>query len=892
MKVFIAISNDFFYLRHCSGSAFERKLEEKDIREGRDTVSRTSPRVRISRGSIPDHGVYGGSEKVRSASEALITKFTPDPSWSNETFGENLCSFVSTMSDTAIDIPNAGRAYRIPTCFPGNATLLTSLSGYNLVIDDFSLLPANLLVLSLTSGTLTSSSGQPLSASWTEFFATASSLTNLQLTACGVGGSLPPSIPSRIILLDLSYNGLTGTIPSTLLVNVNTAGSNSFSLALAGNELTGSIPAGLFSPPGFASLNHIRLNLQANALSGSLPTELLTPVLDTLVTCYVVININQFSGSIPPNFLTSATSAPNFDYLLFDVSSNNLLSGLFPEALFGPYLNELTTFSAGMDNTGMTGTIPDTLWQNTNMAALTDYTLRLGSNSLTGSLPRSLFHPSAAYSYVSVVVSGNSLDGPIPDDFFTSVDMTRLKTFSLQASRNGISGSLPSSFVNPGTGTPQLTAVTIDLSSNAITGTFPPGLLTSLDGPSLSPDAVATPSASIPSSAPPFTVFLNLDISSNSIEGILELPSIQYPMTLQLAINNNGFTGWNVEPTVDYLQRMVMGGNFNFQGTIPTNLFSNSSALESFQAPGINFTGVMPDLGKQRPGSLNQIDFTSSSLQFCAPPRTNFSSGSLPYCQLGSTTAFYCADLYPPTCIVSAPSPSLAPVETPTSTSPINDGGTPVPIGVPSRGGTPTLTEEPTGPIGIAPPPPCPESTRPSDLFVCINGSWTSDQEIVTPTLIIPSGASIVIVNANVSSSSVVIQGLGSTLVIRGCANNLTEITVELSPEDLKNIGSKLNQSLISYEGNDPYCQDLSSVALTTKVSGSSCRKVSTTKVASKGQLSAVFSINSSGCRLWWIILVSVICAVVVIAVIAIIVVRVLCCKHKTFLQRTKSAKV
>lgn len=101
---------------------------------------------------------------------------------------------------------------------------------------------------------------------------------------------------------------------------------------------------------------------------------------------------------------------------------------------------------------------------------------------------------------------------------------------------------------------------------------------------------------------------------------------------------------------------------------------------------------------------------------------------------------------------------------------------------------------------------------------------------------------------------------------------------MELSDEDAKKLGksSRSSQKLLTLTGSNANasasCTDLSKIAVATKLSNQSCRKVSVDKVVSTDgkTLSALFNIDSSGCNRWWIILVSVLAAVVLIGAIII----------------------
>ena len=191
------------------------------------------------------------------------------------------------------------------------------------------------------------------------------------------------------------------------------------------------------------------------------------------------------------------------------------------------------------------------------------------------------------------------------------------------------------------------------------------------------------------------------------------------------------------------------------------------------------------------------------------------------------------------------------------------------------------VAENPIAPATIPPlaspkpsPPPssCAPNSRPSEQFICQNGAWVSNATITVPTLTIPAGASQTIVNGSLESTQLVFQGLGSSLTVTGCANNLSSVSLEIPAEQLKQIGSKgLRQILLSYSGSDGSCNNLDLVQLNSVVKGSSCRDLKVEKSVSNGQLSALFTVNTSRCNTWWIILASVLASAVVIFCVVMI---------------------
>jgi len=162
---------------------------------------------------------------------------------------------------------------------------------------------------------------------------------------------------SHLRVLDLSINGLTGSIPPTI--------GNMASLEvlyLHSNDLSGPIP------PEVGNLTNLReLYLYWNEISGQLPPQLgnLTNLRD------LRLNGNQISGPLPPE--------------LGNLSSVVYLS-LFDNQFFGP--------------------IPAELGGLANLERLS-----LSLNELSGGIPPELGNLS---SLSSLGLSGNNLSGPIP----------------------------------------------------------------------------------------------------------------------------------------------------------------------------------------------------------------------------------------------------------------------------------------------------------------------------------------------------------------------------------------------------------------------------------------------------------------------------------------------
>ncbi|XP_039129132.1 receptor-like protein 6 [Dioscorea cayenensis subsp. rotundata] len=148
-----------------------------------------------------------------------------------------------------------------------------------------------------------------------------SELVNLNLADNHLFGDLPPMpASSKISILDLSYNNVTGLISSTL-----SSARQLVSLDLAGNSLTGSIPMSLFTLPQLE-----KLYLADNKLSGQL--QEFKNASSTLQ--YVDLSGNNLRGKLPKSLANLSA------LVLLDLGSNNFDGSVVELELFG-YLQNL-----------------------------------------------------------------------------------------------------------------------------------------------------------------------------------------------------------------------------------------------------------------------------------------------------------------------------------------------------------------------------------------------------------------------------------------------------------------------------------------------------------------------------------------------------------------------
>ncbi|XP_078156270.1 protein STRUBBELIG-RECEPTOR FAMILY 2-like [Carex rostrata] len=130
--------------------------------------------------------------------------------------------------------------------------------------------------------------GDPCGQNWTGVSCSGSSITSIEISGLGLGGTMTSQLSSLLSLtqLDMSCNNISGEIPSGLP-------PNAIFINLASNKLVGNIPMSL---PSLKNLKY--LNVSYNNLSevvGNAFTDMTSlEILD--------ISFNCFSGDLPSSF--------------------------------------------------------------------------------------------------------------------------------------------------------------------------------------------------------------------------------------------------------------------------------------------------------------------------------------------------------------------------------------------------------------------------------------------------------------------------------------------------------------------------------------------------------------------------------------------------------------
>ncbi|KAL3755754.1 hypothetical protein ACJRO7_002757 [Eucalyptus globulus] len=305
-----------------------------------------------------------------------------------------------------------------------------------------------------------------------------SSLCDMELFSLNLANnSLSRSIPNcwkgSLSFLTLSFNKLSGGIPSSL-------GSLPYliTLHLNGNRLNGELPQALDSCTGL-----VILDLGENNLSGSIPTWF-----DKSFRSLLILRLrgNRFVGSIPSQLCSLSKLK------ILDMAVNNL-TGTIPHCLGN--MSNMINFNQGnpfgsmaiaaiqdlirsrdvyldWDQEHVVETIKGRYNEYTKIVLQLVVNLDLSSNFLNGSIPEELSLLSGLH---GLNLSRNHLFGNIPIGIG---NMTSLE--SLDLSNNHLSGTIPQ-------GISALTSLAhLNLSQNNFTGQIPKGnQIQTLDDPSI-----------------------------------------------------------------------------------------------------------------------------------------------------------------------------------------------------------------------------------------------------------------------------------------------------------------------------------------------------------------------------------------------------------------------
>ncbi|XP_039173911.1 receptor-like protein EIX2 [Eucalyptus grandis] len=290
-------------------------------------------------------------------------------------------------------------------------------------------------------------------------------LIDLNLANNSLSGSIPDCWKDSLSFLTLSFNKLSGVIPSSLgsLPHLTT-------LHLNGNRLNGELPQALDYCTSLTILD-----LGENNFSGSIPTWF-----DESFNSLLILRLreNRFVGNIPPQLCSLSRLK------ILDMAVNNL-TGMIPHCLGNMSgminLNQINSFGSvaitpfeaidwGQEH--VVEIMKGRYNEYTRIVLQLVVNLDLSSNFLNGSIPEELSFLSELH---GLNLSHNHLSGNIPIGIG---NMTSLE--SLDLSNNHLSGTIPQSIS-------ALTSLArLNLSQNDLMGQIPKGnQIQTLDDPSI-----------------------------------------------------------------------------------------------------------------------------------------------------------------------------------------------------------------------------------------------------------------------------------------------------------------------------------------------------------------------------------------------------------------------
>ncbi|XP_011025621.1 PREDICTED: probable inactive receptor kinase At5g10020 [Populus euphratica] len=407
------------------------------------------------------------------------------------------------------------------------------------------------------------------------------SLQNISLSGNNFTGRIVPALGSMSSLqyLDLSNNNFSGPIPGRIAELWNLKYLN-----LSMNRFEGRFPVG--SPVGFRNLQQLRvLDLSSNSFWGDI-----SGVLSELINSERVdLSDNEFFGGFSEISVENVSGLANTLHFV-NLSKNRLNSGFFKAEVIALFRN-LEVLDLG-DNV-INGELP-------SFGSLTNLkVLRLGNNQLFGGIPEELINGSIPIEELDL--SGNGFTAgtlSVMQQWGASVEVLDLSSNQLSGSlpnltwfvrlselnlrNNSLDGNLPAQLGDLSTSS------SVDLSLNQFNGPIPGGFFTSLtlmnlnlsgnrfSGPIPVQDSGAGELLVLPS----YPLMESLDLSQNSLSGILPSGIGNFANLRSLNLSNNNLSGQlPIQLSkLTHLQYLDLSAN-RFQGKIPDKLPSSLIGL-------------------------------------------------------------------------------------------------------------------------------------------------------------------------------------------------------------------------------------------------------------------------------------------------------------------------
>jgi len=374
-----------------------------------------------------------------------------------------------------------------------------------------------------------------------------------------LAGGLPGDLPLGLEELNLSFNNLIGTIPSTL---GNITALKRFACVF-NNGLGGGIPGEL------AALREMKtLAIGGNRFTGGFPEAILN--MSALVR--LDLDTNRFSGKMPSGI---GSSLPNLRWLFV---GGNFFRGNVPPSL----ANASNLVKVDIASNFFTGVVPASIGKLANLTWLNLEMNQLHARSKQDwDFMDSLANCTELQRFS---VAGNQLEGQVPN----SLGNFSVQLQSLYLGQNLLSGSFPSGIAN----LPNLIALGLDY--NRFTGSVPQWLggQKTLQVLSLSNNNFT---GYIPSSLSNLSHLVELYLHSNQFIG--NIPSsfgnFQFLTTITTSYNNlHGSLSKEIF-SIPMIEQVEFAFN-NLSGELPTEV-GNAKQLRILQLSSNNLSRDIPD---------------------------------------------------------------------------------------------------------------------------------------------------------------------------------------------------------------------------------------------------------------------------------------------------------
>ncbi|KAH7662939.1 Non-specific serine/threonine protein kinase protein [Dioscorea alata] len=359
------------------------------------------------------------------------------------------------------------------------------------------------------------------------------------------------NLSEKILMLDLSYNLISGKLPSTLeFASISI-------LDLSNNKFEGTLPT--------LALSMEYLDLSNNMFTGNILRLVSYPL---PILSHLFLANNLLSGPIPSSI------CQDVELYVIDLS-NNQLSGELPTCLADIW----TLTALNLANNNLSGEIPSTLGSIKELR-----TLHLGGNHFKGELPTALQN---CTTLVTLDLGGNEITGLIPAWIGELLPVLRI----LRLRSNFFNGTIPSQLS-------RLSSLQIlDLANNSLSGTIPPsfGNITAMaqthkPNERMLEDMRNAVRASVNNYGPSGYMESLLVVIKGREQEYSQ--NLQYVASIDLS--NNQLTGHFPRELCDLvgLQNLNLSSN-RLTGRIPDEI-SKLKLLESFDISMNGFTGSIP----------------------------------------------------------------------------------------------------------------------------------------------------------------------------------------------------------------------------------------------------------------------------------------------------------